>query len=71
MILSYVIFPLQTTFKSYLWVHSVQALASKICCEADIENPAASSSSFLHKDFDTLWLKKLTDLCSEVSVEGK
>jgi len=32
---------------------------------------AALSSIFLHKDFDTLWSKKLTDLCNDVSMEGK
>ena len=48
----------------------MQVLDRKILCEAEIENPAASSSSFLHKDFDTLWLKKL-NLCGDISVEGK
>ena len=31
----------------------LQVLDEKILCEAEIENPAALSSSLLHKDFDT------------------
>jgi len=32
----------------------IHALARKILCEAEIADPAALSSSFLHIDFDTL-----------------
>ena len=52
-------------------IHSIQFLVRKICLEAETEKSAALSRSLLHIDFEIVWWKRLTVLCSDVNVGTK